>query len=340
MAADSRIDDLKRQGIQLTRYYAQTHPSQPNYLAAIGGDYFGLNHDYLVRIPDNVATVADILEARDVSWAGYFEDLPGPGFMGNFSDGPTGNGTWDYVRKHNPFVSYDSVTRYGERLLRIDSFDVFQRAFAARRVPQFVFMSPNMMNDGHNSTLETATQWSHKFLQPLLADKAFDERTLIVLTYDESETYSEPNHITTLLLGSAIPPALKGTKDDTFYTHYSILSTLQSNWDLHNLGRYDVGANVFQFVADLAGYKGNKDPENLAALNNSISYPGFLHDDPSKRLPIPVPNIHLIGASGLPVLPEIQATWSGTQKWETPYDGSGKVYDGDTPPVYGPPVQP
>ena len=89
----------------MTRYYAHTHPSQPNYLAAVSGDYYGLNHDEWVRIPENVATVVDLLEAKDVTWAGYFEDLPGPGYMGNYSDGSTGNGGWDYVRKHKSVVT-------------------------------------------------------------------------------------------------------------------------------------------------------------------------------------------------------------------------------------------
>jgi hypothetical protein len=235
-------------------------------------------------------------------------------------------------------VSYDSITMNGERLLNLLSFADFERAFAARAVPQFVFMTPNMMNDGHNTTLDFATAWSHKFLQPLLEDGAFDERTLIALTYDESETYSEPNHIVTLLLGSAIPPSLKGTQDDTFYTHYSILSTVEANWGLHNLGRYDVGANVFQFVADLAGYTENKDPENAATVNNSVSYPGMLNNDPAKLLPIPVPNTKLRGAGGLPVLPSIEIAWSGSLGSPTPYDGSGRVCDGDKNlPIYNSP---
>ncbi|KAL1838295.1 hypothetical protein VTJ49DRAFT_2835 [Mycothermus thermophilus] len=305
VAADSHITDLKRHGILLTRYYAHTHPSQPNYLAAIAGDYFGNNHDDWVRIPENVATIVDVLEDKNISWAGYFEDIPSPGYMGNYSDGSTGTDGWDYVRKHNPFVSFDSITNDGKRLLLIDSFDTFQRAFSARKVPQVVFMTPNMMNDGHNTTLEYATEWSHKFLEPLLADRAFDEPTLIALTYDEAETYEEPNHIVTLLLGSAVPPALRGTTDDTFYTHYSMLSTLQANWGLHNLGRYDVGANVFKFVAEKVGYAGNRDPENAKSVNNSASYPGALYDDPAKRLPIPPPNTRLIGAGGMPVLPAI-----------------------------------
>ena len=238
----------------------------------------------------------------------------------------------------SPFVTYDAITSYGERLLNILSFAEFQRALTARAVPQFVFMSPNMMNDGHNSTLKYATDWSHKFLQPLLADKAFDEKTLIMLTYDESETYEEPNHIVTLLLGSAVPSALRGTEDDTFYTHYSILSTVEYNWELPHLGRYDVGANVFQFVADIGGYKKNKDPENAAGVDNSISYPGFLNNDMSRLLPIPPPNRKLIGASGLGILDAISSDWPPTRHERTPYDGSGRVCDGNrTPPIYNPP---
>ncbi|KAL2024116.1 hypothetical protein VTK56DRAFT_9896 [Thermocarpiscus australiensis] len=339
VAVDGSIADLKRQGILLTRYYALTHPSQPNYLAAIGADYFGLNHDDFVRVPENVSTVVDLLESKDITWAGYFEDMPGPGYMGNASDGSSGTGAWDYVRKHNPFVSYDSINMYGERLLNVESLAAFHRAFSAKQVPQFVFMSPNMINDGHNSTLEIATEWSHKFLESLLADEAFSERTLIMLTYDESETYSEPNHIVTLLLGSAVPPALKGTHDDTFYTHYSILSTVELNWGLPNLGRYDVGANVFKFVADQSGYKRNRDPENAKAVNNSVSYPGLLNGDPSKRLPLPVPNTKLVGASGLPILDSIKETWSGAQDAKSPYDGSGRVCDGDKNlPIYKSPA--
>ncbi|KAK3941705.1 putative acid phosphatase [Diplogelasinospora grovesii] len=333
---DANIADLKKQGILLTRYYAHTHPSQPNYLAAVGGDYFGLNHDEFVRVPENVSTVVDLLDWRDISWAGYFEDLPGPGYMGWGSDGSTRNGGWDYVRKHNPFVSYDSINMNGTRLLNLQSFTDFQRDFASKAVPQFVFMSPNMMNDGHNTTLKYATDWSHQFLQPLLADnsKGFNGRTLIMLTYDESETYGEPNHIVTLLLGSAIPDNLKGTTDDTFYTHYSILSTVQHNWELPHLGRYDVGANIFKFVADLSGYPFNKDPENANRVDNSVSYPGFMNHE--KWAPIPPPNAKLIGAGGLPILDSIRMAWMPSDPNEkTPYDGSGNVYDGGkNPPVY------
>lgn len=227
----------------------------------------------------------------------------------------------------------------GTRLANLLSFKDFKRDLDAGRIPQFVMMSPNMLNDGHNTTLEYATKWSREFLLPLLADKVFAEKTLIQLTYDETEDYSEPNRIVSLLLGNAVPAAQKGSEDGTFYTHFSLLSTVQHNWELPNLGRYDVGANVFQLLADATGYK-NKDPPNVLSANNSVSYPGpFNRNHTIKSEEFPPPNLSLSGAGGLPVLDAIRQAWQGQAGSDTPYDGSGSLYDGDTLPVYKPQQQ-
>lgn len=222
-------------------------------------------------------------------------------------------------------------------MLNVNSFVDFRNDLAAKRLPQYAFLSPNMTNDGHDSSLEFAVTWSHDFLMPLLQEDAMDGKTLILLTFDESEDYGRPNHIVSLLLGSAVPPSLRGTTDTTFYTHYSILSTLEFNWDLPNLGRYDVGANVFQNVLDAAHpapiWK-NRYPANLALLDNSVSYPGALNSLPSNYRPIPIPNLSLYGPSGKPVLDSVRRMWSSQTRLLTPYDGSGSVFDAAHPPEY------
>ncbi|TDZ25422.1 putative acid phosphatase [Colletotrichum orbiculare MAFF 240422] len=314
---DSHIVELKKQGISLARYYAQTHPSQANYIAAITGDYFGLDHDERA----------------------YMEDMPGPGFLADASDGHTGGGKWDYVRKHNPFVSCDSINLNGSRLLNVQAFDDWEADFKAKKVPQYAFIAPNMMNDGHNTSLEYATKWASDFLKPLLEDTAFKERTLILLTYDESEDHGKPNQVASVLLGSAIPKDRRGGEDKTFYTHYSILSTIEYNWELPNLGRYDVGANVFQFVKDL-GRKvlvANKDPPNIVSVDNSQSYFGPLSKDKSKFRPYPPPNLGLNGSSGLPILEQIRLKWV-FHGGDTPYDGKGTLFDARYQPQYLPQV--
>ena len=79
----------------------------------------------------------------------------------------------------------------------------------------------------------------------MLNDTNFnDHRTLILLTFDETEVYTVNNHIFSLLLGGAIPENARGTVDSTYYTHYSSLSTVEANWGLGSLGRGDTNKYV------------------------------------------------------------------------------------------------
>jgi acid phosphatase len=229
----------------------------------------------------------------------------------------------------SPFISYDSVARNGTRLLNIQSLKDFETDVKKETLPQYAHISPNMLNDGHDTGLKYATNWSRSYLKDLLDNKKFMEKTLILLTYDESETYSKPNHIVSVLLGGAVPDNLKGTKDDTLYTHYSILATLENNWELPNLGRYDVGANVFKLVAEKTGWK-NHAKDDPSTVDNSISYGGFLNGNPSNSRPIPPPNLKLVGAGGKGVADIVKREWKLAELDDTPYDGSGHLYDGRT----------
>lgn len=194
-------------------------------------------------------------------------------------------------------------------------------------------MSPNMSDDGHDTGLSYGVAWSRNFLNPLLQNSYFTKRALILLTLDETATYNEPNLVASLLLGD-IPEELKGTIDDTFYTHYSALATIENNWDLPNLGRYDVGANVFQFVANTTGYK-NQKIVDTAKIHLNQSYPGYLSS--THNISIPTPHANLGGAGDQGVLGSIASTWvnsTGCGSYSTPYNGSGLVYDAFSPPQY------
>lgn len=86
------------QGIVLTDYYSVTHPSQPNYVAAVGGSTFNVIDDTTTYIPSTTKTVVDLLEAKNISWSVYGQDMPYSGFEGNYVNQKTGAN--DYVRKH------------------------------------------------------------------------------------------------------------------------------------------------------------------------------------------------------------------------------------------------
>ncbi|KAG1333738.1 hypothetical protein G6F62_006669 [Rhizopus arrhizus] len=83
------------------------------------------------------------------------------------------------------------------------------------------------------------------------------DNVLILLTFDETATYSIRNKVWSLLMG-AVPDDLKGTTDSTFYSR--------------NLGQQDTNkkmANVFKFVADQIGYENVNVPASQIPMSNS-----------------------------------------------------------------------
>lgn len=145
-----------------------------------------------------------------------------------------------YVRKHNPLIIYDSVATVPARAALHRNFNDFAADVNASAIPQWVFVTPNLVNDGHDTDINFISQWLQYWLVPLLLDTRFnDNRTLILLTFDETETYTVNNQVWSLLIGGAVPANMRGTTDSTYYTHYSSMSTVQSNWGLGSLGRGD-----------------------------------------------------------------------------------------------------
>ena len=141
---------------------------------------------------------------------------------------------------------------------------------------------------------------------PLLNNTDFnDNRTLVLLTFDENDSYSAENRIFSLLLGGAVPANKRGTTDDTYYTHYSSISTVQANWQLKNLGRNDVNktmSNVYSLVANVTGFKNTDVPEGSRPLTNLTG----IFDGPlnaNQYVPYTAPaNLSAIGAGGQGVL--------------------------------------
>ncbi|KAG6887950.1 hypothetical protein C0995_011390 [Termitomyces sp. Mi166 len=323
--ADLKV--LAAKGLTLTNYFALTHPSEPNYVASVGGDYFGLNSDNTINFPSNVSTVVDLLEDKGISWAEYQEDMPSTGFTGAQFDNPK-TGDNDYVRKHNPLVSFTSVNSNSTRLSHIKNFVSFQSDLSANVLPQWIFITPNMTNDGHDTSITTTGAWSKNFLTPLLSNPNFnDDKTLILLTFDETGTSSIPNKVFTIVLGGALPANLVGTTDSNFYTHYSALSTVEANWNLHTLGRYDVGANVLGFVASVTG---DTTRTTTSSVTLNAGYPGIFSS--SKRAPQPIPNTNLV-INSRTVLPSIVSKWS-SQVACTVYSGQLVPPSSSNPPVF------
>ena len=225
--------ELARRGEQLPGFVAEAHPSQPNYLAMVGGDTFVRGDE-----PRDIAAgnLADLLEGAGMSWTAYEEGLPEPCFTGKAA----GNSkVGRYTRAHNPFVSFDDIRTNPERCARIVGGDRLDADIAAGTLPTFAFYAPNKNHDAHDKPLGDAARWFRGFLEPKLADPRFMDGTLVVVTFDESGDKSDDpktSPIYTVLLGSMITP---GASDPARYDHYSVLRTIEDTLGLGTLGRHD-----------------------------------------------------------------------------------------------------
>jgi len=256
--------------------------------------------------------------------------MPYTGFEG-FAWVNQQNGANDYVRKHNPEILYNSVVTKPDRLANVKNTTLFFEDLKANKLPQWLFVTPNMTSDGHDTSVTVAGQWLRSFLEPLLTDKNFMQNTLVLITFDENETYSIQNRVFSVLLGDSIPSELVGTTDSHYYNHYSEISTVEANWGLYTLGRWDVGANVFSNVAAHTGDRLRTwyTQPDLEHRYFNYSYAGIFN---SARYAVqPVPDVHS-NRNGRTTLPAIQQAWEKYQPYNY-YHGQLEIPDGYNPPA-------
>jgi hypothetical protein len=226
----------------LGNYYAITHPSQPNYIALTAGDTFGItddnNHDL------SVGHLGDLLEAQGLSWKVYAEDYPGNCF--------TGAQSGNYVRKHNPFISFTNVNTNAARCnAHIVNASQFWRDQQNGQLPAYALYIPNLQNDGHDTSVSFADNWLSSTFGPLFSSDAFWAiNPLVILTFDEdADQVPDPtnNQVYTALFGNTVA---NGTISEQNYNHYSLLNLVERIFNLGNLGRNDATATPINDVWD------------------------------------------------------------------------------------------
>ena len=241
------MKDLAARGVRLSKYFGVTHPSQPNYIAAIAGMPFVTDDN---RHDINATNIVDLLEAKGVSWKAYMEDLPESDKTIHISKNRL------YFRKHNPFVSFDNVRNNPTRLAKIVNAKHLQEDVQNNALPQYCWYTPNIQHDGHSPPddfqpsnplkhVNFIAQWLQGFLVPLLANKKFMKGTLVALTFDESIPYSADNHVYHVVLGDMVKPQ---TVESEIFNHYSLLRTVEENFQLGSLERNDLTADWFRFL--------------------------------------------------------------------------------------------
>ena len=224
---------LESRGVRLSQYFGVTHPSQPNYIASTCGA--ALVYDDSCQCL-NVTNIVDLLEAAGITWKAYIEDLP---------EDKTTCISGRYFRKHNPFVTYNNIRNNPARLARVVNAAQLQLDLAANGLAGYSWYTPNIFDDGHTpQSVSDLANWLENFLEPLLRNPKFTQGAMVVVTFDESVPHAD-NHIYTTLLGDMLTP---GTVQSDHWDHYSLLRTVEENFNLGTLGRHDQAADYFRFL--------------------------------------------------------------------------------------------
>ena len=191
----------------------------------------------------------------------------------------------------------------------------FYQDLDKRRLPQWIFVTPNLYNDGHDTNISVSCNWTRSFVEPLLNNTYFNKKALVYITWQANGQYpTKRNHVAGILLGSAIPKDLVGTTDDSYYNHYSDISTVSANWGLHHLGRWDVGANVWNavgcFTGDAIRHWNNKIAKGVfESYYWNQSYGGVFSSAVNTTHTYVAPNLNLV-RNGRTILPAIKTLWS------------------------------
>jgi len=139
-----------------TDYRGVADPSEPNYVAMLGGDFFGISTDDPYWFP-GLTIHADNLMSQLVkagkTWRGYFQGMPYPGYRGYcYPDKCNGIPDADtvYVSKHNGIVNFANLQNAIE-FAKMVPFEQLTDDLAAGTVADFSYIVPDECSDIHGA---------------------------------------------------------------------------------------------------------------------------------------------------------------------------------------------
>ncbi|KAJ5609815.1 hypothetical protein N7528_009081 [Penicillium herquei] len=229
-------------GMVLGNYHGTTHPSQPNYITMIsntiaGGVYTDADHN------TTQSSLIDLFEPKGITWKAYQE-----GYY------PLANGACNpitedyekfYVRKHNPFMSFDNIRENITRCQNIVNAEEHFEEDVTKGLdaPMYMFITPNLKNDAHDTNVTYAAANLQYYVDTMLNNEEFMKNTMILITFDENDIYSPKyfgtdNHIYSVLLGNDTLQCYN-CNDQQYYNHFSQVVTIEQNWDLGHIAQPD-----------------------------------------------------------------------------------------------------
>lgn len=270
-----------------TNMYNESHGSLVNYVTATNGQSITTDSQFTTHndcspnttfcYSNEQSIFGQINSTPGESWRGYAEDMPSNCYPAN-----TGN----YAVRHNPAAYYPALAS------SCGQFDVPMGSISTKTgnfytdvqngtLPSFSFITPNLIDDAHDSNTLTGDTWLSQLIPTITNGANYQSGdTAIFITNDEggsgtsdhvigedcaNQTLapSQPScHIPTIVVA---PYIHSGTQDGTFYTHYSMLRTTEELLGLPLLG---LAASANSMTANFNLGSGGSQPPTLQPVTN------------------------------------------------------------------------
>ncbi len=222
------VNSLARRYGLMTHSFAIRHPSLPNYLALTSGSTQGIGSD-CTDCGVSAQNVVDQLEGAGISWGAYLEDVPGPCFTGAQASG--------YAKKHNPFAYYADIVHSPARCARLAGFGRLASDLRSGRLPTYVWISPNLCDDGHDCGVAAGDRFLARTVPALLRE--LGPHGFLVLSWDEGSTdggccgVAHGGRVATIVAG---PDVRQGAQAPAPIDHYGVLGSIEEALGLRPLG--------------------------------------------------------------------------------------------------------
>jgi acid phosphatase len=204
--------------------YANTHPSIGNYFWMTTGQ--NITNDSNFNGTVSVDNIVRQMNLAGKTWKSYAQSLPSTGYLGG-NVGP-------YVKRHNPFAYFSDVIDSPAQADNIVPFTQFATDMSNGQLPDYAFIIPDQQNNAHDcpAGMSTCTEadkranadnWLKNNLDPLLANPAFRQNGLLIITFDESvdeDVQHGGGHVATVIISPKVPQGFDST---TLYQQQSIL---------------------------------------------------------------------------------------------------------------------
>ncbi|MGI8753917.1 MAG: alkaline phosphatase family protein [Acidimicrobiales bacterium] len=204
---------------------ALTHPSLPNYLAAVSGqDYARSPFDGDCTPGGSCLITAPSIFGQEVAaghpWRSYQEGMP---------TACDRSGSGSYAPKHNPAVyaaDARSTCQSSDLPLGTVTSGSLTGDVVAGRLPSFSILTPNLDHDMHDGTVAEGDAWLEPWLDRITAGPDYQQgRLAVLITWDEgSGSGHNRSHVPLYVLSASTPP---GTRVGVPLDHLSLLRTAE-----------------------------------------------------------------------------------------------------------------